>query len=556
MIYNEVELKEKIADLIEHFENEVVEFKEAKTNYSFNDIGKYFSALGNEANWRGLREAWLVFGVDNKGNIVGSDYRKSGNLHSLKKEIISGTNERLTFLEIYETTINKHRIVAFQIPPAIPGIPTTWNGAAFARENESVCPLPINKLDLIRSQIGLDWSKEIVNEATIGDLDSEAISYARKLFAQKQGDRKKAQEILSELSDIEVLNKAGITFKDKITRTALLLLGKPESAFYFDGFTPRLTWTLYNADNTVKAYEHFGIPFLLSVDKVYSKIRNEKYRYIAGQMTLFPEEVEQYDPDLIKEILNNCIAHSDYRLRGRINIEEFEDHLVFINEGAFIPENIEQALEPGYKPPYYRNAFLCAAMVNMYMIDTNSMGIPMIYRIQKDKCFPLPSYDLETPNRVSVTVYGKILDKNYTQLLHSNSAFLDLRTVFLLNQVKKRITISREDYKSLKSRELVEGRYPHIYVSFKIAEAVGDKAGYIRKKGLDEEVCKQLIISTLKMGPANKADLFEVLEDALPDVLSPEKKSRKLSNLLQKMKREGTIDVVGVAVNSVWKLVD
>ena len=131
-----------------------------------------------------------------------------------------------------------------------------------------------------------------------------------------------------------------------------------------------------------------------------------------------------------------------------------------------------------------------------------------------------------------------------------------LRTVFLLDQVQKRITISREDYKSLKSRELVEGRYPHIYVSFKIAEAVGDKAGYIRKKGLDEEVCKQLIISTLKMGPANKADLFEVLEDALPDVLSPEKKSRKLSNLLQKMKREGTIDVVGVAVNSVWKLVD
>ena len=67
MIYNEVELKEKIIDLITYSENEVVEFKEAKTNYSFNDIGKYFSALGNEANWRGHREAWLLFGVDNKG---------------------------------------------------------------------------------------------------------------------------------------------------------------------------------------------------------------------------------------------------------------------------------------------------------------------------------------------------------------------------------------------------------------------------------------------------------------------------------------------------------
>lgn len=163
--------------------------------------------------------------------------------------------------------------------------------------------------------------------------------------------------------------------------TALLLLGKKESAFYFDGFTPRITWTLYNADKTVKAYEHFDMPFLLAVDKVYAKIRNEKYRYIAEQQTLFPEEVQQYDADLVKEIINNCIAHSDYRRHGKINVEEFEDHLVFINEGSFIPETIEKALEPGYKPPYYRNAFLCNAMVNMYMIDTNSMGIPMIYNI-------------------------------------------------------------------------------------------------------------------------------------------------------------------------------
>ena len=78
----------------------------------------------------------------------------------MKKEIVSGTNERLTFLEIYEITINQKRVIAFQIPPAIQGIPTTWNGAAYAREHESLCPLPMNKLDLIRSQIGLDWSKE------------------------------------------------------------------------------------------------------------------------------------------------------------------------------------------------------------------------------------------------------------------------------------------------------------------------------------------------------------------------------------------------------------
>lgn len=344
-----------------------------------------------------------------------------------------------------------------------------------------------------------------------------------------------------------------ITFKGQITRTALMLLGKKESSFYFDGFVPRITWTLYNADKSVKAYEHFDMPLLLAVDKVYGKIRNEKYRYIADQTTLFPEEVDQYNPNLVKEIINNCIAHSDYRLRGKINLEEYEDHLVFINEGAFIPETVEQALEPGYKPPYYRNAFLCNAMVNMYMIDTNSMGIPMIYEIQKGKCFPLPTFDLDTPNRVVVTVYGKVLDPNYTRLLHANDD-LDLRTVFLLDQVQKKKTISKEDFSQLKSRNLVEGRYPNIFVSYKVAKVVGDKANYVRQKGLDEEVCMHFILSTLKLGPAKKSDLLAVLKDVLPDVLTDQQKSRKLSNLLQKMKKNGIIDVRGIAINSEWYL--
>ncbi|MCB7327542.1 MULTISPECIES: RNA-binding domain-containing protein [Lachnospiraceae] len=554
MIYTDNQLKQKIVQMIDDFESEVVEFKEAKSNYSFNDIGKYFSALSNEANIRGLNEAWLVFGVTNDKRIVGTEFRKQGGLQNLKKELVNGTNERLTFMEIYELTMEKCRIVLFQIPPAIRGIPTTWQGAAYAREHESISPLPMNKVDLIRSQIGMDWSKEIVDGASIEDLNPEAIKKARELFSKRQSDRKKAQEILSKLSDVEVLNKAGITIKGKITRTALLLLGNSESSYYFDGFIPRITWTLYNADNTVKAYEHFDMPMLLAVDKVYSRIRNVKYRYIAGQQTLFPDEVNQYEPELIKEIINNCIAHQDYRLRGKINVEEFEDKLIFINEGAFIPETIEQALEPGYKPPYYRNTFLCNAMVNLYMIDTNSMGIPMMYQIQRDKCFPLPTYDLDSINRVKVTVYGKILDKNYTQLLYSDED-LNMKTVFWLDKVQKQEVISKESFKILKKQGLVEGRYPNIFVSFKVADIVGQKAEYVRNKGLDDDICKQLIIKALEpMGEASKQELMNVLEKALPDVLSKEQKSKKVSNLLQAMKREGLIVIKGKNKYAKWRL--
>jgi ATP-dependent DNA helicase RecG len=236
-------------------------------------------------------------------------------------------------------------------------------------------------------------------------------------------------------------------------------------------------------------------------------------------------------------------------------VEEFEDRLVFINEGAFIPETIEQALEPGYKPPYYRNVFLCNAMVNLYMIDTNSMGIPMMYQIQRDKCFPLPTYDLNTINRVKVTVFGKILDKNYTQLLYSNGD-LDMRTVFLLDQVQKQEVISKESFKQLKKQGLVEGRYPNIFVSFKVADIVGQKAAYVRNKGLDDDICKQLIIKALEsMGEASKQELMEVLEKALPEVLSDEQKSKKVSNLLQAMKREGVIAARGMNRYAKWYMV-
>lgn len=555
MIYSDTELKQKIHELVRASESEVVEFKEANNAYSFKDIGRYFSALGNEACIRGKSEAWLIFGITDKGEFKGTDYRRNGGLQSLKKELANGTNERLTFLEIYELTMEKCRIVAFQIPPAIPGIPTTWNGAAWAREHESLVPLPVNKFDLIRSQSGMDWSKEIVQEATMDDLDPEAVSYARMMFSRRLGERKPANEILSGLSDIDVLNKAGLFFKGKITRAALLLLGKQESSFYFDGFTPRITWTLYSTDNTVKAYEHFDMPLLLAVDKVYSKIRNEKYRYIAGQQTLFPEEVQAYDEDLVKEVINNCIAHSDYRRRGKINVEEFDDRLVFINEGAFIPETIEQALEPGYKPPYYRNAFLCRAMVSMYMIDTNSMGIPGIYEIQKKRSFPLPSYDLDVPNRVRVTIYGKVLNKNYTKLLHSNRD-MDLRTAFLLDQIQKQRTITKEDYKMLKKNGLADGRYPHLFVSYRVAEAFGDKAAYVRNKGLDEKVVKELIAEALKHGPLRRLDIFEAVKHAFPEVWTKDKKYKKLSNLLQDMRQEGIIDVSGNGVYSKWCLKD
>ena len=556
MVYTKQEIEKILAEIREYKETEAVEVKEAKNDFHFNDIGKYFSALSNEANLQGKPEGWLIFGVADDMSVVGTNYRPDEKrLHALKKEIKARTNQSLTFVQIYTLDVERKRVVMFQVPPAMPGIPTTWNDMPYGRADDELGPLTMNKIDEIRHQIGYDWSKEFVEGATIADLDPVAIRRARELFIKHEVNRGKDGAFLERLDDTALLNKAGILLNGKVTRTSLLLLGDEYAKNYFDGFIPRITWTLYNGDGRVKTYEHFDTPFLLSVDEVYKKIRNVKYRYISGENTLFPNEVDMYSPDLIKELLHNCIAHQDYTLRGKINVEEYEDYLVFMNEGSFIPETIETAIEPGYKPPYYRNAFLVNAMVNLYMIDSNAIGIPTMFEIQRERFFPLPSYDFSETNRVKVTIYGKILDRNYTQLLNAERN-LDIKTVFLLDKIQKKEDIPVEDYQNLRKNGLAEGRYPNIYVSYKIAKAVGEPESYIKNSGIGDEKCKLLIISYLeKAGRAKQKDILQVVSDVMPDVLSPNQKKRKLSNLLRVMKvKDKTIDSEGNTSGAVWFL--
>ena len=45
-------LQQIVSGLLAAPESEVVEFKDAKTNFSIRELGKYFSALSNEANLR------------------------------------------------------------------------------------------------------------------------------------------------------------------------------------------------------------------------------------------------------------------------------------------------------------------------------------------------------------------------------------------------------------------------------------------------------------------------------------------------------------------------
>lgn len=69
------------------------------------------------------------------------------------------------------------------------------------------------------------------------------------------------------------------------------------------------------------------------------------------------------------------------------------------------------------------------------------------------------------------------LDKNYTQLLRFDGN-LDLQTVFLLDKVQKHEMISKEGYNEIKKLGLVEGSYPNVFVSYKVADMEEQQTKY------------------------------------------------------------------------------
>nr|WP_305136056.1 ATP-binding protein [uncultured Schaedlerella sp.] len=545
----DIEYYEILEMLMERWEYEIVEFKEAKGGFDTDKIGRYFSAISNEANLRQQQYGWLIFGVGEKNKIkqvVGTSYKKGDKslLERFKYEISKYTANGMTFYDIVEifpiVDGREYRVLMFKIPAAATGIPTDWKTNYYERAGESLVTLKQYKIDAIRSQERKDWSKQVLEKAAIEHLDKTAIDLAREKYKEKMNQEHISAEV-DHMSDEQFLTKMKLMIDGKITHAGMLLLGNSDFDYMFQS-APSIMWRLYGADGMDKDYSIFKIPFINVVDKVFAKVRNLTYRYMPNQMTLFPMETEQYNSWLMRELLNNCIAHTNYQLGGRIYVNEFEDKIKFTNPGDFIPQKIEKVLEASYSPPFYRNQLLAESMAAFHMIDTAALGIRRAYNIQKAKYFPMPDYNVSSGTQVEVTIYGKILNNNYMYILYDHQD-LDLQTVFLLDRVQKGLSLEKEDVERLRALKLVEGRITSLYLSASAAKSMDESTNYIKNKGFDDKYYKDLIVEYLKKyEKAKKKDIRELLWDKLPDALSDAQKEHKISNLLAALKKNNVID--------------
>ena len=527
------------------------EMKNLKNSFAGDEKDDVISYVSSIANMEG---GHLVIGVQDKTlEIVGTDLSKFNmNVQSAVLKLVEHcTNLSSEGLCIDEyTTEDTHKTIwIIHIPKHLPRRPVYAHKKAWQRIEDSLVEMTPERLAAILEEpvfAAKDWSAEIVPNATIADLDELAVAKARIMFKKVHSSNIPAEEIDAWTVE-DFLSNSGIMVDGKLTRAAIILLGKPVSAFKLRPAVVEVTWTLRDEHQDVVDYEHFTVPFILTVDKILSKIHNLTMRELPGG-TLFPETMKQYDDYTIREALHNAIAHQDYTLQQRINFVENPGWLYYANGGSFIPGTLQKALETKGPQRHFRNECLCRAMVNFNMIDTVSRGIKKMFNEQRRRHFPMPDYEIDMLNKEGgVTIYGNTINEKYTQLLKDNDT-LTLEDCILLDAVQKGHRISEENVLALLNRGLLEGDTSEYSISLDLAKKTKQLPDYTRNRGLDKAKLQQMILQYLQnagSAGAKRDAIFDYLKDVLPKTKTIEQQERMVGNILVEMKEVGIIILKG-----------
>lgn len=542
-------LKKQIAEI-----GKEVRFLEFKSNYQDADrLGKYISALSNGACLDKEDFGYLYFGVEDEtliliGTTFDASHIKAKGNQNLEIFLRQYITPKIDFKieEFYDES--GKRFVVFSVPAA-KGEPTCFMNIPYVRVDSSVTDLrPYTEWmrNIYNSQ--KDWTAEVIADATMDDLDKDAIEKAREGYKQRYPNLAKECD---GWDDKVFLDKACLTIGGKITRATLLLVGKETSAHKLNHIA-QIVWKCFQ-DGQVFG-DIYTIPFIRTTSELLGRIRNYRFK-IYPKNSLIPAEVWKYDTESILEGMHNSIAHQKYEAGARIIVTEKQELLKFQNDGSFYEGDYKQYITGEKTPKSYRNPALVKAMVNIKMIDTQGYGIHKMFQSQKDRFLPMPDYDLSTSNEVILNLPGTIIDENYSLMLMENQD-LTLTDAVLLDQVQKGHPISADAVAMLRKRKLIEGRLPHIFVSKNIAQATDQKVEYSKHKGLEFKKCKALLLEALEDHQSlSRKEIDGLWWNLLPDSLSDKQKKARVGNMLTKMREEGIIINKTLGNASIWSLV-
>ena len=500
-----------------------VEFKEAKNGtfpYSGGDKAKpgdrrrcilgYVVAFCNEDG------GTLVFGMHDKHphRVVGTSLWIDA-LGELESKIYNDTSIRPKIYDLYEDEGAKSgRVVVIDIPGRPVGKVFKFEDVPLMRVGEELRPMSDEVLKRIWAEQESDFSAEVCEEATINDLSQEAIAILKQKYATKQ----KNLTFLS-LPNEQVLSDLRLLSNGKITYAALILLGKEER---LQSLLPQSCIILeYRESESLISYSsrrEYLKPFYLMIDQLWHDInlRNDKIDVSEGS---FIFNIPFFNEEVIREAVNNAVAHRDYRQTSETFILQYQDKLVVKNAGGFPLGVTQENLLRVQSTP--RNRLLADVLSKTGIVERSGQGVDKIFRNMLSEGKELPDYSHSDEFRVELHLSSVVKDVAFARFISSEQQELpeeerlSVFEVLALNQIRegKREDVTPEMIKRLLKRGMVEkrGKTKGVYyvLSKSYYEFAGKEGEYTRQVSWTVEQAWPVILSHFANFPQAKMRVFE-----------------------------------------------
>lgn len=525
---------------LEGHEDEHIEFKEAKERFDFEKLVKYCCALANEGGGK------VILGVTDKKprTVVGS--KAFENLERTKSGLIDRLHLRI---EVEPFSWESKRVLIFHVPPRPIGMPLQYNGAYWMRGGEDLVPMTPDKLKRIFDESGPDFSAEICPQATIDSLDLIAIQRLRERW-----HRKSKNDSLLSMTNEQLLRDSELMIDGKINYAALILLGTHSALGRFLGQS-EVIFEYRSSEASIPSQERleYRQGFFTFDDEVWRTInlRNEVQHFQDG---LFIWDVPTFNERVIREALLNAVSHRDYRLGGSVFIRQYPRKLEIVSPGGFPqgvnPENILWRQNP-------RNRRIAEVLAKCGLVERSGQGVNAMFEESIKESKPRPDFTGTDDYQVLLTLRGEVQDVRFLKFLEQigRETLLSFTTedLLILDTLRHQEAVSEElipQLKILRERGLVEaigrGKGTKYFLSKRLYVAIGDKAAYTRRRGLDRETNKALLIKHLEHYAAEGSQLRDLLK-VLPNL------SRgQVQSLMKELKEEGRAHPEGKTKGGRW----
>ena len=533
---------EELRLLLEAVEGEHLEFKEAREKYDEVKLARYCCALANEGG------GTFVLGVKDSRprEVVGTSAYQ--HIESVRQRLLDHVP---LLIDVRQLSADGKRVLVFAVPSRPIGTPVKYDGVYWARNGESLVAMTEARLLAIFGEVEADFTARVCPGLSLADLDPAAIEEFRRLWIRKSGNGALATLTPDQLLvDAEAITNDGVTYAAIILFGTRAALGKhlAQAEVVFE-------YRAGEQSGPAQQRKEYRQGFFAWYDDLWQTVnlRNEVQHYQDG---LFVYDIATVDERSLREAVLNAVSHRDYQLAGSVFLRQFPRRIELDSPGGFprgiTPENILDRTAP-------RNRRVAELFAKCGLVERSGQGMNLMFEesIKGGKQRP----DLADSDQflVRLTLHGEVGDPRFVRALEKIAAEADspigTRELLVLDLVHRELPIPAE-FSSAVAR-LIEmgaverigrGKQSRLLLSRRFYSITGKRGDYTRRRGLDRETNKALLLQHLASTGAEGCQLSE-LQDVLPAV------SRKaLGRLLGELRAEARVVLRGERRLARWAI--